>query len=66
MGLFSKKRKTDESPSELEDDSASEVKTDTSASVSTASDVPGTKEQPAGPLDVKQLGDQDTSQYADF
>lgn len=66
MGLFSKKRKTDTAPSELEDDSASEVVTDTQASVPTASAAPDTKAQPTGPLDIKQLGDQDTSQYADF
>ena len=27
---------------------------------------PGTKDQPAGPLDVKQLSDQDTNQYVNF
>ena len=74
MGLFSKKRKTVEVSQEVEADSSGELENpspnselvEERASAPASPDNTGTKDQPAGPLDVKQLADQDTSQYADF
>ncbi|WP_311496899.1 DUF3710 domain-containing protein [uncultured Mobiluncus sp.] len=74
MGLFSKKRKTVEVSQEVEDNSSGELENpspnselvEERASAPASPDNTGTKDQPAGPLDVKQLADQDTSQYADF
>ncbi|SQC02285.1 hypothetical protein [Mobiluncus curtisii] len=66
MGLFFKRRQKTANARELQDDSTSAVTSGTPDSAPVSSEAVETKDQPAGPRDVKQLADQDTSQYADF